>query len=124
MAGQGEAGPPPLALVTGGHRRLGARIAMHLARNGYALAIHGRHDAVPHRFLTECLAETGADWQGFVADFLSPAPPRACFPQSSPISAARPDLLVNSASLFGEGSLESVTAQELADYHRVNTAAR
>ncbi len=41
MAGGGqETATPPLTLVTGGHRRLGARIAMHLARNGYALAIH------------------------------------------------------------------------------------
>lgn len=47
--GQGEAGALPiankrLALVTGGHRRLGGIIAGALARAGHSLAIHGSHD--------------------------------------------------------------------------------
>jgi len=119
----GQAGGAPLALVTGGHRRLGARIAMHLARAGYKLAIHGRHDAVPHRFLTECLAQTGVEWHGFVADFLEPGAAEGLIPAVIAHFGRAPDLLVNSASLFGEGDLASVTAQELADYHQVNTAA-
>lgn len=116
-------GEPPLALVTGGHRRLGARIAMHLARAGYALAIHGRHDAVPHRFLRECLAQTEATWHGFVADFLEDGAAEALVPAVTAHFGRAPDLLVNSASLFGEGDLASVTARDLADYHRVNTTA-
>jgi NAD(P)-dependent dehydrogenase (short-subunit alcohol dehydrogenase family) len=118
--GQGAA---PLALVTGGHRRLGARIAMTLARAGYALAIHGRHDAQPHRFLSETLAETGVDWHGFVADFLEDGTAEALMPTVIGHFGRAPDLLVNSASMFGEGTLASVTAQELAQYHRVNTIA-
>ncbi|MBU0557767.1 MAG: SDR family oxidoreductase [Alphaproteobacteria bacterium] len=114
---------PPLALVTGGHRRLGARIAMHLARAGYALAIHGRHDAEPHRFLSECLSETGVPWQGFVADFLQPGAAEALMPAVVAHFGRAPDLLVNSASLFGESDLTNVTAQDLADYHQVNTVA-
>jgi NAD(P)-dependent dehydrogenase (short-subunit alcohol dehydrogenase family) len=120
MAGQGDA---PLALVTGGHRRLGARIAMHLARTGYALAIHGRHDAEPHRFLRECLAETGADWHGFVADFLEDGAAEGLIPAVIAHFGRAPDLLVNSASLFGEGDLATVSEAELAAYYRVNTSA-
>jgi NAD(P)-dependent dehydrogenase (short-subunit alcohol dehydrogenase family) len=114
---------PPLALVTGGHRRLGARIAMHLARAGYALAIHGRHDAEPHRFLRECLAETGAEWCGFVADFLEPGAAEGLIPAVCAHFGRAPDLLVNSASLFGEGDLASVSAEELGRYYQVNTVA-
>jgi len=114
---------PPLALVTGGHRRLGARVAMHLARAGYALAIHGRHDAEPHRFLRECLAETGAQWHGFVADFLEPGEAETLLPAVCAHFGRAPDLLVNSASLFGEGDLASVSAEELARYYQVNTVA-
>ena len=110
-------------MVTGGHRRLGARIAMHLASAGYALAIHGRHDAVPHRFLRERLAETGVDWHGFVADFLEPGAAESLIPAVIAHFGRAPDLLVNSASLFGEGDLSTVTAAELAAYHLVNTAA-
>ncbi|MCW2361358.1 MULTISPECIES: SDR family oxidoreductase [Sphingobium] len=113
----------PLALVTGGHRRLGARIAMHLARAGYALAIHGRHDAEPHRFLSECLAATGVRWHGFVADFLTPGAAEGLMPAVTDHFGRAPDLLVNSASLFGESELANVSAGQLADYHQVNTVA-
>lgn len=113
----------PLALVTGGHRRLGARIAMHLARAGYALAIHGRLDAEPHRFLTECLAETGVAWAGFVADFLVPGEVERLIPAVIDHFGRAPDLLVNSASMFGEGGLAEVGAEQLAAYHQVNVIA-
>jgi len=116
-------GPAPLALVTGGHRRLSARIAMHLARAGYALAVHGRLDARPHRFLSECLAETGVDWAGFPADFSVPGEAEGLIPAVTAHFGRAPDLLVNSASMFGEGDLSTVTGDELAAYHRVNTVA-
>lgn len=116
-------GEPLLALVTGGHRRLGARIAMRLAHAGYALAVHGRLDAEPHRFLTECLAETGADWAGFVADFLVPGEAEGLVPAVIAHFGRAPDLLVNSASMFGEGDLAAVGARDLAAYHQVNVIA-
>ncbi len=114
---------PPLALVTGGHRRLGARIAMHLARAGYALAIHGRHDAEPHPFLAECLAETGVPWAGFIADFLEPSQVQGLIPAVTAHFGRAPDLLVNSASLFGQDRLDAATATDLADHYAVNATA-
>jgi len=114
---------PPLALVTGGHRRLGARIAMRLASAGYALAIHGRFDAEPHRFLSERLAGTGVPWAGFVADFLESGAAEGLIPAVVDHFGRAPDLLVNSASLFGENDLADVTAADLAAYHQVNVAA-
>jgi NAD(P)-dependent dehydrogenase (short-subunit alcohol dehydrogenase family) len=114
---------PPLALVTGGHRRLGARIAMRLAQAGYALAIHGRHDAEPHPFLAEVLAGTGVPWHGFVADFLSSEDVLGLMPQIVAHFGRAPDLLVNSASMFGQDRLETVTAADLADHYAVNTVA-
>ncbi|MBO9581098.1 MAG: SDR family oxidoreductase [Sphingobium sp.] len=119
----GQGGIAPLALVTGGHRRLGARIAMHLASAGYALAIHGRHDAIPHRFLSERLTETGVDWHGFVADFLEPGTAERLLPEVIAHFGRAPDLLVNSASLFGESNLATVTEADLAAYYRVNSSA-
>jgi NAD(P)-dependent dehydrogenase (short-subunit alcohol dehydrogenase family) len=113
----------PLALVTGGHRRLGARIAMRLAREGYALAIHGRHDADPHRYLAECLAETSATWAGFVADFLVPGAAEGLMPKVIAHFGRAPDLLINGASIFGQDDLASVTADDLARHHAVNASA-
>jgi len=116
-------GTAPLALITGGHRRLGARIAMRLARESYALAIHGRHDADPHRYLAECLAETGAPCAGFVADFLKPGEAENLLPQVIDRFGRVPDLLINGASIFGQDDLTSVTADDLAQHHAVNAAA-
>jgi len=117
------ADPAPLALVTGGHRRLGARIAMHLASAGYALAIHGRNDVEPHPFLAERLTETGTVWKGFLADFLVPGEAEALIPAVMAHFGRAPDLLVNSASLFGADRLETVTQADLSDHFAVNTAA-
>jgi NAD(P)-dependent dehydrogenase (short-subunit alcohol dehydrogenase family) len=96
---------------------------MRLARAGYALAIHGRFDAEPHRFLSECLAETGVPWAGFVADFAEAGAAEALIPAVIEHFGRAPDLLVNSASMFGEGDLASVNAEDLAQHHRVNVVA-
>src|SRR5690606_27125674 len=88
-----------------------------------ALAIHGREAPEPHRFLRECLAETGAAWHGFAADFLEAGAAEGLLPAVTAHFGRAPDLLVNNASLFGEGDLAVVTADELAHYHQVNTVA-
>ena len=112
---------PPLALVTGGCRRLGASIAARLARAGYAMALHGHHDATPEPDLAKTLE--GVEWRGFVADFAdSDAAERLWAAVCSAFGRA-PDLLVNSASLFGQDRLDTATAADLAAHHAVNCAA-
>ncbi len=111
----------PLALVTGGCRRLGGAIAVRLARAGYALALHGHHHATPEPPLAEALA--GVEWRGFVADFADAEAAPALFAEVCDAFGRAPDLLVNSASLFGQDRLESVTAVDLAMHHAVNCAA-
>ena len=111
----------PLALVTGGCRRLGAAIAARLARAGYALALHGHHDATPEPALAEALAAN--EWRGFVADFMDPAAATVLSAAVGEAFGRAPDLLVNSASVFGQDRLESVTAADLAQHHAVNCAA-
>lgn len=118
-----RAGDAPLALITGGHRRLGAQIAMRLASAGYALAIHGRNDVTPHPFLAERLAETGVAWKGFLADFLVPGEAEALLPAVIAHFGRAPDLLVNSASMFGSDRLETVTQANLAENFAVNAMA-
>lgn len=112
-----------LALVTGGHRRLGAAIAGALAREGYALAIHGSHDATPCAALAEILARSGAEWHGFAADFTDPAAAEGLIPAVAARFGRAPDLLVNSAATFGQDGLEDVGAQALLGHYAVNCAA-
>jgi NAD(P)-dependent dehydrogenase (short-subunit alcohol dehydrogenase family) len=113
----------PLALVTGGCRRLGAGIAAALARAGYHLALHGSHDADPEPALAAALAETGTTWHGFVADFTDPAAALHLFAGVVARYGRAPNLLVNSASVFGQDRLADTTADDLAQAYAVNCIA-
>ena len=104
----------PLALVTGGCRRLGAGVAAALAHAGYDLALHGSHDADPEPALATVLAETGAAWHGFVADFTDPAAAPRLFAEVVAQCGRAPDLLVNGASVFGQDRLADTAADNLA----------
>ena len=110
-----------LALVTGGHRRLGAAICGILARAGYAVAIHGSHDALPEPGLDALLSAT--DWHGFIADFTEPASAISLISEVTAHFGRAPDLLVNSAALFGQDRLETVDAGALMSHYAVNAAA-
>jgi pteridine reductase len=108
-----------LALVTGGHRRLGAAISARLAQDGWTLAIHGAHDTVPDADLAKVLG----DWHGFVADLSDPEAVRKLVPQVCDHFGTAPSLLVNNASFFEWDDAEHASRQELADHHAINAAA-
>ena len=108
-----------LALVTGGHRRLGAAISARLARDGWTLAIHGARDATPDADLAAVLG----DWHGFVADLGDADAAAGLIPQVVAHFGALPSLLVNNASRFEWDDAASVTPQTMAAHHAVNVHA-
>ena len=112
-----------LALVTGGLHRVGAAIAARLAREGYALALHGRSEGAPDAVLAQALAETGVAAEFFTVDLADAAAVADLVPQVTAQFGRAPDLLVNNASLFGQGGWETLTAQSLALHYQVNCAA-
>lgn len=114
---------PPLALVTGGCRRLGGAISAALARAGYALAIHASHEAEPDEALAAALGETRVEWRGFAADFVEAERATALYADVAAAFARAPDLLVNAASVFGQDRLEDVTAGDLAAAFAVHCSA-
>lgn len=123
-----EAGPMPLsakrlALVTGGHRRLGAEISTALARAGYALAIHGSHDVRLESALALTLESQATEWEGFIADFSDPEAAEELVADVAAKFGRPPDLLVNSAAIFGQDRLENVSADDLMRHYAVNCAA-
>lgn len=125
---EGEGGAAPLAgkrlaLVTGGHRRLGAHISAAFAHAGFSLAIHGSHDTRLDSHLALALDENGTEWEGFVADFLDPEGAEELVAQVAERFGRPPDVLVNSASLFGQDRLGDVTAEELTRHYAVNCVA-
>lgn len=115
--------PKRLALVTGGHRRLGGAIAARLAREGWAVAIHGSHDAEPEPELKLALAHGGGEWRGFVADFAEPGAAKGLMAAVTKAFGRAPDLLVNSAAMFGQDRLDTVTDVDLAKHFAINASA-
>ena len=112
-----------LALVTGGHRRLGGVIATAFARAGYSLAIHGSHDTRLDSPLALALDENGTEWEGFTADFTDPESAEELIAKVAERFGRPPDILVNSAAIFGQDQLLNVTAEELMRHYAVNCAA-
>jgi len=112
-----------LALVTGGHRRLGGVIAAAFARAGYSLAIHGSHDTRLDSHLALALEENGSEWDGFVADFADPESAEELVAKVAERFGRPPDVLVNSAAIFGQDRLDNVTVDDLMRHYAVNCAA-
>lgn len=110
----------PLALVTGGCRRVGAVIAGHLARSGYALALHGHSDTIPDNRLLNILNETGCDWHGFLADLSDPDAPPSLVKAVGDHFGRSPNLLINNASLFAYDDANSMSAANIDMHLAIN----
>lgn len=114
---------PRLALVTGGHRRLGAVIATALADRGYALAVHGSSNCDLDAGLADAIARNGTPWHGFTADFAQAGAAQGLMAAVIDRFGMAPDLLVNNAAIFGQDRLDDVTADALVQHYAVNCVA-
>ena len=112
-----------LALIPGGHRRLGGVIAAGFARAGYSLAIHGSHDTRLDSALALALDDNGTEWDGFTADFADPESAEELVAKVAERFGRPPDILVNSAAIFGQDRLDNVSAEDLMRHYAVNCAA-
>lgn len=112
-----------LALITGGHRRLGGIIAAALAKAGHSLAIHGSHDTRLDSHLALTLEEEGTPWEGFVVDFADPEAAEELVANVAAHFGRPPDILVNSAAMFGQDRIDTVSADDLMRHYAVNCAA-
>ena len=108
-----------LALVTGGHRRLGGHISARLAAQGWTLAVHGARDATPDPTLAARLG----DWHGFVADLSDARAVAGLLPAVVAHFGAAPSLLVNNASMFEWDDAATATPETMATHHAVNVQA-
>ncbi|WP_432814623.1 SDR family oxidoreductase [Sphingorhabdus sp.] len=112
----------PLAIVTGGKRRLGAAIAAKLAGAGYALALVSHMDTPPEAALAAALQANAREWHAFTFD-LSTGDPARLLDMIATHFGRTPDLLVNNAAMFGQDDWQTMTLETLGAHFRLNLFA-
>jgi len=117
--------PDRLAIVTGGHARVGEAISRLLAARGWSVLIHARQGAARAQALSQELH--GPDSPGiWVADLAAPDAALASFAEllASPrlSGAARPRqiALVHNASIFENDDRDSVTSERWRAHHALH----
>lgn len=123
MTEQGGATPRPLALITGGWRRIGAAIATTLAADGWDLALHAHHPSAFDLALENKLSALGARVRGISGDLADSDYVGRAVHDTALEWAKPPTLLVNCASLFRDDTIADVTVAGLHETLAVNLAA-
>jgi pteridine reductase len=117
-----ESDPRPVALVTGGARRVGRAIVEHLAEHGYRVAVHSNQSAAAADEVVEQLVAAGHAAIAVKADLREPAAIRAMI-ETTHEHFGCIDALVNSAAVWGRKRLEAIEADDVREQFEVNTLA-
>jgi pteridine reductase len=110
----------PLALITGGMRRLGAFIGIKLTLSGYDLALSSHIEGAMKPALADALAASDGAWQAFIADLSDPAAASDLLSNVTAHFGRAPDLLVNNAAMFGQDQWPEMSAGTLEAHFRLN----
>jgi hypothetical protein len=111
----------PVALVTGGARRLGREIALELAAHGWDVALHYRASAADAEATLQALRERGAAAHGFAADLADEAACGALVPAVCR-HFGRLHAVVNNAARFEHDDVFSFSPALLERHWRSNVA--
>ena len=115
-------GARPVALVTGGARRIGRSLALALARSGHDLALHTRHDDAQAQATAAELRALGARVLVLTADLADAAACDGLIP-AAVAGLGRVDVLVNNASLFEHDTPADTCRDRLERLWQANTVA-
>uniref|UniRef100_UPI0011451A76 SDR family NAD(P)-dependent oxidoreductase n=1 Tax=Ideonella azotifigens TaxID=513160 RepID=UPI0011451A76 len=122
LAASLPAGVRPVSLVTGGARRIGREIALHLARHGHDLALHCRQWGDEAEVTAAELRALGAQVTVLQAELADEAECRALVPDAV-ARLGRLDAVVNNASLFEYDDATTASTALMASHWAANTAA-
>jgi len=114
---------PPVALLTGAARRIGAGVACHLHARGYALALHCRHSRAELQALAD---ELDAIRPGSTLILQADLVDVECLPglvDKAVQHFGRLDALINNASAFYPTPLETATPAQWDDMFASNARA-
>ena len=120
-ASKPDASARRVALVTGAAQRIGREIALHLAAQGWDIAVHCRSSREAAVSTVAELRELGADAEVFVADLADEAACVALVPAVTK-HFTRLDAVVNNAALFEHDDVSSFSTECMSRHWRANTA--
>ena len=110
------------ALITGGSKRIGRSIALHLASKGFDIALHYHRSKRDAQKTAWEIIKKGVRCETFCVDLSNAKKPAAL------LSAAKKefphlDVLVNNASVFKPASVKEPNLQELGSHFKINFMA-
>lgn len=97
------------ALVTGGARRIGRAMALHLARRGVAVAVHHAASGAEAQEVVAEIVAGGGQAVALRADFLIEDETATLIARAAAALGGPLDLLVNNASIFEHDDLSTMT---------------
>lgn len=112
----------PTALITGGGIRLGRALALHLAQQGYDIALHYNHSREQAQATAAEIRQMGADCEVFSCDFSQQT---NFMPLAESVKERFPawQVLVNNASVYEAGTLMETNHAQLLQQFQVNLFA-
>jgi pteridine reductase len=112
----------PVALVTGGARRVGAAIVRQLAAAGYRLVVHANRSIDEARHLAEELTASGSESIALAADLCDERSIERLIHEAHAYFG-RIDGLINSAAIWLKQRLEEVSAADVRRHFEINSLA-
>ena len=111
------------ALVTGGGKRLGRAIALALAGAGANVVVHYNRSEEEARGVAREIEGLGARSWAVGADLADPARAEGLIGKAGQAAGGRLDILVCSASIFPQGTFESITLDDIRENVAINAWA-
>ncbi len=113
---------PKAALVTGGGRRIGRALALALAEDGFAVAVHYHRSRLAAEAVVEAIGGRGGRALALGADLADEGAVGSLLTQAE--QAFGPvGVLVNNAGVFGDDTVETVTRESWDRHLAVNLRA-
>ncbi len=115
-------GPKPVALITGGARRIGRTLALHLAEHEYSIALHFLTSKTAAAVTAKDIEKQGGCCELFSCDLTDVLSTQALI-QSVLDSFGRLDVLVNNASVFNPRRFKDTPCSELDQSYALHLRA-